>query len=78
MADSGENYGATSAPLVVNDMVISGTSGGDEGIRGFVSAYSADDRRARLALLDRTRARRTRPLPHGWAAPSNTAAPLPG
>ena len=41
MADSNENYGATSAPLVVKDMVISGTSGGDEGIRGFVSAYSA-------------------------------------
>jgi alcohol dehydrogenase (cytochrome c) len=41
MADSGENYGATSAPLVVKDLVISGTSGGDEGIRGFVAAYSA-------------------------------------
>jgi len=41
MADSEENYGATSAPLVVKDLVISGTSGGDEGIRGFVSAYSA-------------------------------------
>jgi PQQ-dependent dehydrogenase (methanol/ethanol family) len=41
MADSNQNYGATSAPLVVKDMVISGTSGGDEGIRGFVSAYSA-------------------------------------
>ena len=41
MADSGENYGATSAPLVVKDQVISGTSGGDEGIRGFVAAYSA-------------------------------------
>jgi len=40
MADSGENYGATSAPLVVKDLVISGTSGGDEGIRGFVSGYS--------------------------------------
>jgi len=41
MADSGENYGATSAPLVVKDLVISGTSGGDEGIRGFVAAYNA-------------------------------------
>jgi len=41
MADSNENYGATSAPLVVKDLVISGTSGGDEGIRGFVAAYSA-------------------------------------
>jgi alcohol dehydrogenase (cytochrome c) len=41
MADSGQNYGATSATLVVNDLVISGVSGGDEGIRGFVDAYRA-------------------------------------
>ncbi len=41
MADSNANYGATSAPLVVEDLVVSGTSGGDEGIRGFVSAYRA-------------------------------------
>jgi len=41
MADSHQNYGATSAPLIVNDLVISGTSGGDEGIRGFVAAYRA-------------------------------------
>jgi len=39
MADSRENYGATEAPLVVRDLVISGTSGGDEGVRGFVAAY---------------------------------------
>jgi alcohol dehydrogenase (cytochrome c) len=41
MADSGQNYGSTSAPLVVDDMVIAGVSGGDEGIRGFVDAYKA-------------------------------------
>ncbi|HUJ23710.1 MAG TPA: PQQ-dependent dehydrogenase, methanol/ethanol family [Bryobacteraceae bacterium] len=41
MADSHLNYGATSAPLVVHDLVISGTSGGDDGIRGFVAAYKA-------------------------------------
>jgi alcohol dehydrogenase (cytochrome c) len=41
MADWRVNYGATSAPLVVNELVISGTSGGDEGIRGFVAAYKA-------------------------------------
>lgn len=41
MADWRQNYGATSAPLVINDLVISGTSGGDEGIRGFVAAYKA-------------------------------------
>ena len=41
MADYREHYGATSAPLVVKDLVISGTSGGDEGVRGFVAAYKA-------------------------------------
>lgn len=39
MADSRQNYGATGAPLVVGDLVISGTSGGDEGVRGFLAAY---------------------------------------
>jgi alcohol dehydrogenase (cytochrome c) len=42
MADSRENYGATSAPLAVKDLIISGTSGGDEGARGFVAAYKAE------------------------------------
>jgi PQQ-dependent dehydrogenase (methanol/ethanol family) len=41
MADSRQNYGSTSAPLVVDDLVIAGVSGGDEGIRGFVDAYKA-------------------------------------
>jgi len=37
-----ENYGATSAPLVIKDKVIVGTSGGDDGIRGFLAAYDAE------------------------------------
>jgi len=41
MADSRQNYGSTSAPLVVNDLVMAGVSGGDEGIRGFLDAYKA-------------------------------------
>ena len=41
MADSRQNYGATGAPLVVDDLVIVGVSGGDEGVRGFVDAYRA-------------------------------------
>jgi alcohol dehydrogenase (cytochrome c) len=41
MADSRQNYGATGAPLVVDDLVIAGVSGGDEGIRGFLDAYRA-------------------------------------
>ncbi len=39
-ADWNRNYGATAAPLVVNDKVIVGTSGGDDGVRGFVAAYN--------------------------------------
>jgi alcohol dehydrogenase (cytochrome c) len=41
MADFRQHYGGTSAPLVVKDLVLSGTSGGDEGARGFVDAYYA-------------------------------------
>lgn len=41
MVDYKLNYGATQAPLVVGDLVISGISGGDEGVRGFLSAYKA-------------------------------------
>jgi alcohol dehydrogenase (cytochrome c) len=40
--DGNRNYGATSAPLVVNGKVIVGTSGGDDGVRGFISAYDAE------------------------------------
>jgi alcohol dehydrogenase (cytochrome c) len=40
-ADWNKNYGATGAPLVVNGKVIVGTSGGDDGVRGFVAAYNA-------------------------------------
>lgn len=35
-------YGGTTAPLVVDDMVITGVAGADEGIRGFVAAFDAD------------------------------------
>jgi alcohol dehydrogenase (cytochrome c) len=42
MADPSQNYGATSAPLVVGKLVIVGPSGGDEGIRGFVAAYETE------------------------------------
>jgi alcohol dehydrogenase (cytochrome c) len=41
MADYRQHYGATAAPLVVNDLVISGISGGDEGVRGFLAAFKA-------------------------------------
>ena len=39
MADWRQNYYGTGAPLVVGNLVISGISGGDEGVRGFLAAY---------------------------------------
>jgi alcohol dehydrogenase (cytochrome c) len=39
MADWRQNYNATSAPLIVGNMVISGTAGGEEGVRGFLAAF---------------------------------------
>jgi alcohol dehydrogenase (cytochrome c) len=41
-AKGNKNYGATSAPLVVKDKVLVGTSGGDDGVRGFVAAFDAE------------------------------------
>jgi len=39
MADWHQNYNATSAPLVVGNLVVSGTAGGEQGVRGFIGAW---------------------------------------
>ena len=41
-ATGNKNYGATSAPLIVKDKVLVGTSGGDDGVRGFLAAFDAE------------------------------------
>ena len=41
-ATGNRNYGATSAPLIVHDKVLVGTSGGDDGVRGFLAAFDAN------------------------------------
>ena len=41
MGDTKEGYSATSAPLAIGDLVLSGIAGGEEGARGFVDAYRA-------------------------------------
>jgi alcohol dehydrogenase (cytochrome c) len=41
IADHTVGYTATAAPLIVKDKVIVGISGAEEGIRGFLDAYSA-------------------------------------
>jgi alcohol dehydrogenase (cytochrome c) len=39
MANWRDNYNATSAPLAMGNLVISGTAGGEQGARGFVAAF---------------------------------------
>ena len=39
MADWRQNYNATGAPLTVGNLGVTGTSGGDDGVRGFVAAF---------------------------------------
>jgi len=39
MADFRKNYNATGSLLAVEDLVVAGTAGGEEGVRGFLAAY---------------------------------------
>jgi PQQ-dependent dehydrogenase (methanol/ethanol family) len=41
MPEEREHYGSTVSPLIVNDTVIAGVSGGDWGMRGFIACYKA-------------------------------------
>ena len=49
-ADKVKHYGATSAPLVIKDEIVVGTSGGDSGVRGFLAAYDAATGKLRWRL----------------------------
>ncbi len=49
--DPSKGSTGTSAPLVVKDKVLIGVSGGEFGVRGWVSAYNIVGRQARLARL---------------------------
>ena len=83
MADFRQNYGATGAPLTVGNLVVSGVSGGDEGVRGFIAALrpghaarrcggSGPCRAAASPAPRRGRATRsiTRAAPRGSPAPT--------
>lgn len=39
IADHRQNYSASSAPIVVGNLVVTGTAGGEEGARGLIAAY---------------------------------------
>lgn len=41
VADSSKSYSITAAPLVADDMVLTGVGGGEYGIQGFLDAYDA-------------------------------------
>ena len=73
----GENptgHSITAAPLVVDDKVIVGISGGEAGIRGFLDAYDAKTGKQVVALLDHPVAGRARQRRRGPATAGCTAA----
>jgi alcohol dehydrogenase (cytochrome c) len=43
MEDIKDGYSNTGAPMVIGDLVLSGTAGGEEGARGYVDAYRIDN-----------------------------------
>ena len=43
VADHKEGYTMTSAPLILDGLVVVGVAGGETGIRGFLAAFSAED-----------------------------------
>jgi alcohol dehydrogenase (cytochrome c) len=45
-----QNYGATSVPLIVKNLVLVGTSGGDDAVRGFLAAFDANSGALRWKL----------------------------
>ena len=51
MADPTAGYSITHAPLIVDQNVIVGVSGGEYGIRGHVTAYNMKTGEADLALV---------------------------
>jgi alcohol dehydrogenase (cytochrome c) len=76
MADWRQNYNGTTAPLAVGSLVISGTSGGDEGARGFVAAFDQATGKDGASGLSQSRACLV-PRP-GRETTSITPARLPG
>ena len=68
VASTKSGYSITHAPLVVKDKVIVGVGGGEYGIRGFIAAYDADDRKEAWRFYTIPGARRARLTRPGSAA----------
>jgi alcohol dehydrogenase (cytochrome c) len=77
MADARQNYGATGALLVVNDLVIAGISAGDEGCAGSSMRYRASTGE-RVWRFWTVPARGEPDRKRGLAKHSNTGARRPG
>ena len=78
MADWRQNYNATGAPLPVGDLVVTGSSGGDEGVRGFVAAFDQASGKEVVALLDGAAPRRAGLGDLAGARASSIRAARPG
>ena len=77
----GENptgHSITAAPLVVDDKVIVGVSGGEAGHPRIPRRLRREDRQAGVALLHRSRRRANRAARPGAATAGSTAAARPG
>ena len=59
-------FGGTAAPLVVGDLVVTGVSGGDNGIRGFVAAYKATTGELAWKLMTIPKPGDTGPVADTW------------
>ena len=77
IADHLAGYSMTAAPLVVNDLVITGTGGGEFGIRGWVDAYDAETGERRWRRT-RSRGRESPTTTRGKAIRGAPAAHRPG
>ena len=58
--DFKDGYSETVAPLVADGVVITGISGAEYGIRGFIDGWDPEHRQASVADLHRRRSRRSR------------------
>jgi len=67
MADFRQNYNATGSLLAVEDLVVAGTAGGEEGVRGFLAAY--DQRTGREVWRFWTVPARGEPGSETWDGP---------
>jgi PQQ-dependent dehydrogenase (methanol/ethanol family) len=63
-------FGGTAAPLVVGDLVVTGVSGGDNGIRGFVAAYRAATGELAWRFMTIPKPGDTGPIADTWKGPA--------